>query len=77
VIATLLTFLSLVTSAKICPPLASEGAVLKKNPLSSKVVKPGEVAACEIIPSAPAVAAAESTQVESALTTSIFFSTQK
>ena len=44
VIATLLMPLSLVISAKICPPLASEGAVLKKKPLSSRVVKPGEVA---------------------------------
>merc|ERR1711991_775951 len=87
------------------PPLASDGAVLKKYPLSSRVVKPGDVAEgeiittpfgtatldaiapvtpeqsapiiaatpCEIIPSAAAVAAAESTQVESALTGSIFF----
>ena len=90
-------------SAKICPPLASEGAVLKKKPLSSKAVSPGEVAEgeiittpfgtatldaiapvtpeqsapiiaatpCAITPSAAAVAAAESTQVESALTTEI------
>ena len=104
-IATLFTFLSLVISAKIWPPLASDGAVLKKYPLSSRVVNPGEVAEgeiittplgtatfdaiapvtpeqsapmiaatpCEITPSAAAVAAAESTQVESALTTSIFF----
>ena len=43
-IATLLTFLSLVISAKIWPPLASDGAVLKKYPLSSKVVNPGDVA---------------------------------
>ena len=102
-IATLLTFLSLVISAKICPPLASDGAVLKKYPLSSRVVKPGDVAdgeiittpfgtatfeaiapvtpeqsapiiaatPCAITPSAAAVAAAESTQVESALTTEI------
>merc|ERR1711991_853645 len=87
------------------PPLASDGAVLKKYPLSSRVVKPGDVAEgeiittpfgtatldaiapvtpeqsapiiaatpCEIIPSAAAVAAAESTQVESALIGLIFF----
>ena len=102
-IATLFTFLSLVMSAKIWPPLASDGAVLKKYPLSSRVVNPGEVAEGEIIttpfgtatfvaiapvtpeqsapmiaatppdikPSAAAVAAAESTQVESALTLSL------
>ena len=92
-------------SAKIAPPLASDGAVLKKNPLSAKVVNPGEVADGEIIttpfgtatlvaiapvtpeqsapiiattppstnPWAAVVAAAESTQVESALSTDIFF----
>ena len=104
VIATLLTFLSFVISAKICPPLASDGAVLKKYPLSFRSVNPGDVADGEIIttpfgtatlvaiapvtpeqsapiiattpfetkPSAAVVAAAESTQVESALSTDIF-----
>ena len=99
VIARLLIPLSFVISAKICPPLASDGAVLKKKPLSSSVVKAGDVADGEIIttpfgtatlvaiapvtpeqsapiiaatpseinPSAAAVAAAESTHVESAL----------
>ena len=91
-------------SASIWPPLASEGAVLKKYPLSFKSVKPGDVADGDIIttpfgtatlvaiapvtpeqsapiiaatppeikPSAAEVAAAESTQVESALSTDIF-----
>ena len=36
-------------SAKTCPPLASEGAVLKKYPLSLRSVKPGDVADGEII----------------------------
>ena len=31
-------------SARTSPPLASEGAVLKNKPLSSKSVNPGEVA---------------------------------
>ena len=41
--------LSLVMSANTSPPLASEGAVLKNKPLSSAVVKAGEVADGEII----------------------------
>jgi hypothetical protein len=85
-------------SARICPPRASDGAVRKNKPLSSKVVKPGDVAdgdiittpfgtatllaiapvtpeqsapiiaatPCDTKPSAADVAAAESTQVESA-----------
>ena len=44
-----MTLLSLVISAKICPPLASDGVVLKKNPLSSKEVNEADVAAGEII----------------------------
>ena len=36
-------------SAKTWPPLASDGAVLKKKPLSAKSVKPGEVADGDII----------------------------
>ena len=39
----------MVISAKICPPLASDGAVLKKKPLSSRAVSPGDVAEGEII----------------------------
>ena len=86
-------------SANTWPPLASDGAVLKKSPLSSRSVRPGDVADGDIIttpfgtatlvaiapvtpeqsapiiattppdtkPSAAAVAAAESTHVESAL----------
>ena len=41
--------LSAVISANTSPPLASDGAVLKNNPLSSAVVKPGDVAEGEII----------------------------
>ena len=36
-------------SASICPPRASDGAVRKNKPLSSKVVNPGEVADGDII----------------------------
>ena len=48
-IATLLTPLSAVISAKTSPPLASDGAVLKNSPLSSAVVNAGDVADGEII----------------------------
>ena len=43
------TPLSFVISANTWPPLASDGAVLKKKPLSFKSVRPGEVAEGDII----------------------------
>ena len=36
-------------SASTCPPLASDGAVLKKKPLSARSVNPGDVAEGDII----------------------------
>ena len=47
--ATLVIPLSEVISARTSPPLASEGAVLKNRPLSSAVVKAGDVAEGDII----------------------------